>query len=288
MRAADRCHALTVRASNGNVRLNSASLRFPAGQSPPGPSSQASGSSSGGASSSSNSSSSGGGACGGSSGSVGVGAIAAVAAAARPGGGNGSPQKANVYGFSSVPYCNVTGMLLEEAMQAVFTVGLALAAARAQGGASPSEAAKEEVARFRADAAWWLSHRPEVVVRFAKRTGDALREFDLWGGGGFSAWPEVPWRRSALEFLLDVALGPAHGSVCASVVARLQREASVLDDAIRALRGDVAGHLDVRRPSGVPRSHWWFFLGGGGGGASASVAAAHLHQQPQLQRGLAM
>jgi hypothetical protein len=39
------------------------------------------------------------------------------------------------------------------------------------------------------------------------------------------------------------------------------READALDAAIRALKGEAC-HLDVRRPAGVPRSHWWFHLSG--------------------------
>jgi hypothetical protein len=54
----------------------------------------------------------------------------------------------------------MAGMLLEEAMQAVFTVGLALSAG-ANTAVRRGEAAAE-LARFREDAAWWLAHRPEV------------------------------------------------------------------------------------------------------------------------------
>jgi hypothetical protein len=54
----------------------------------------------------------------------------------------------------------MAGMLLEEAMQAVFTVGLALSAG-ANTAVRRGEAAAE-LARFREVAAWWLAHRPEV------------------------------------------------------------------------------------------------------------------------------
>lgn len=207
VRAADRLHAVTMRASNGAVRLNLMSLR----------------------------------------GSM-----------SNSGGGPGSPSKANVYGFSSVPYCNVAGMLLDEAMQAVFTVGLALAA----GGRGSEKKrwvaeAGPEVARFKQDVAWWLAARPEVMVRFVRRAADSLREYDMWGSG-YSSWPDVPWRRSALQFVLDLHLGPDTG-VCISVLDRLQREAESLDVAVQSLRGEAC-HLDVRRPNGVPRTHWWYFL----------------------------
>ena len=59
------------------------------------------------------------------------------------------------------------------------------------------------------------------MVRFARRTAELLREFDPWGSG-FSAWPDVPWRRSSLQFVLDLGLGPNAG-VCLSVVDRLER-----------------------------------------------------------------
>jgi hypothetical protein len=231
VRAADRCHELTLRASHGAVRLNSATLAGAApGASPPVPARPGAASSGGGVGGSSASSSSGGGASSSSAASSSGGG--ALPAALRPppagaGGPPGSPSKANVYGFSSVPYCNVAGMMLEQAMQAAFTIGLALAAATGpapKGCAAcgaPGGPAGAEAARFRSDIAWWLAHRPEVVVRFVRRAADALREYDVWGGG-YSAWPDVPWRRSALQFVLDLGLGP-HDGVCISVMERLQR-----------------------------------------------------------------
>lgn len=66
-----------------------------------------------------------------------------------------------------------------------------------------------------------LLPQPQVVVRFVRRTADSLREYDMWGAG-FSAWPDVPWRRSALQFVLDMGLGPDAG-VCLSVLERLAR-----------------------------------------------------------------
>ncbi|KAI8474391.1 MAG: hypothetical protein J3K34DRAFT_456761 [Monoraphidium minutum] len=216
VREADRYHALTLRAANGAVRLNSASVRT------------------GGA-----------GAGGGGGGAAGSGGGAA---------GPGSPSKANVYGFAHAPYCNVAGMLLEDAMGAAFAVGLALA-----GGAGRAPEAAAEVERFRRDAAWWLANKADVMVRFVRRAADALREFDMWGSG-FSAWPDVPWRRSALQFILDLPLGPDAG-VCVSVTDRLQREAATLDTAIRGLKGEAC-HLDVRLPADLPRGHWWYFMAG--------------------------
>ncbi|GBF89542.1 hypothetical protein Rsub_02260 [Raphidocelis subcapitata] len=263
VRSADRFHALTRKAAGagagGALRLNTATLRSPAGPGTGGGSS--SNSSSGGGS---NSSSSGGGGGG----------------AAAP----GSPSK-NVYGLPSAPHCNITGMVFEQAMQAAFSFGVALASAsppRAGAGATAgagaaaaaaappcaacggklpaAAAAARELDRFRGDAAWWLGARSEAVVRFVRRAAEALREHDVWAGG-FSNWPDVPWRRSALQFVLDLALGPASG-VCVSVTERLQREAALLDHAIRSLRGDAC-HLDLRRPYGVPQSHWWFHMGQG-------------------------
>jgi hypothetical protein len=48
-----------------------------------------------------------------------------------------------------------------------------------------------------------------------------LGEYDMWGSG-FTAWPEALWRRSALQFLSDLQLGPQAG-VCPSVSERLGR-----------------------------------------------------------------
>lgn len=134
VRAADRVHNLTLRASAGGpVRLNSAALAgAPPGGSPIPPSPAPRGASAAGG--------------------------AAAAAAARQAGGPGSPSRVNVYGFAAAPHCNMAGMVFEEVMQGVFTLGLAAGA----DDAARSPAAAAEVARYKADVAWWLAHRPEV------------------------------------------------------------------------------------------------------------------------------
>jgi hypothetical protein len=151
VRAADRCHALTLRASNGVVRLNSAAIRGVTGAAAS-PGSSAGGSSSG------------------SSGGVtttGVTTTATTTSSSAARGHPGSPSKANVYGFSSVPYCNMAGMVFEEVMQSAFTFGLAMAGGCRGGSGNRSgkvsaAAAGAELVRFKGDIAWWLTCRPEV------------------------------------------------------------------------------------------------------------------------------
>jgi hypothetical protein len=327
VRAADRCHMLTVRASAGVVRLNSASLAPPGGISPQNSGGGGNGGSSGSSSlehsqnnnsSSSTSSLNNHESSSSSSGNNGSVARGAAASSSAP----CSPAKPNVYGVAAAPYASTAGMLFDEVAQAALSVGLALAGDAGAGRshnnhASAGGGAAAEVARFRADAAWWLSARPEVVVRFVRRSCDALQASSAgaWGNGGggnggaFASWPDVPWRRSALQVLLDLGLGPQAG-VCPSVTERLQRcvrrgfdycfwggvgevwngfyvvhthasfnilshslapnatttttphhsEADRLDAAIRGLRCNEPCHLEVRRPAGVPRTHWWYFL----------------------------
>lgn len=63
--------------------------------------------------------------------------------------------------------------------------------------------------------------RLQAVFAFVRRTCDMLGEYDMWGSG-FSSWPEALWRRSALQFLADMGLGP-QVEVCTSVTERLSR-----------------------------------------------------------------
>jgi hypothetical protein len=59
------------------------------------------------------------------------------------------------------------------------------------------------------------------VLQYVRRSTSMLDDYDMWGGG-FSAWPDVVWRRSALQFLADMQLGQ-HDGVCLSVTAQLTR-----------------------------------------------------------------
>eukprot|EP00775_Hariotina_reticulata_P012295 gene12295-12431_t len=101
------------------------------------------------------------------------------------------------------------------------------------------------------------------LVKFIKRTCDSLSSWDMWGAG-FSHWPDVMWKRSALQFMMDLQLGMQEG-VCPSVTAKLSRELGRLDDVIRSVN-DEGSCLDVPRPAGLPPQHWWYWLSGQGAG----------------------
>ncbi|KAF8064675.1 hypothetical protein HT031_003477 [Scenedesmus sp. PABB004] len=92
------------------------------------------------------------------------------------------------------------------------------------------------------------------VVQFVKRSQDLLRDWDMWGSG-FTSWPEVLWRRSAIQFLLDLHLGLELG-VCPSVTNNLLRELEVLDEGMRGVDGE-GSFLASRKPEGLPAKHWW-------------------------------
>ncbi|CAM9290073.1 unnamed protein product, partial [Heterosigma akashiwo] len=98
--------------------------------------------------------------------------------------------------------------------------------------------------------------------------------------GGFIEWPQIPWRRSALEFLFQFYSddeGKAQGQAKEEsdleykqlIFSRegLQAELTALDEAIRSV-GDEAMDLFAKPTPGTPRSHWWWdfcgtFRGGG-------------------------
>lgn len=61
----------------------------------------------------------------------------------------------------------------------------------------------------------------QELLSFVRRATESLGDWDLWGSG-FSAWPDVMWKRSAGQFLGELALGPEAG-VCPSVTERLAR-----------------------------------------------------------------
>jgi hypothetical protein len=94
----------------------------------------------------------------------------------------------------------------------------------------------------------------------------------MWGNARAVNWPDIPWRRSAAQFLLEAGLTPAEG-VCPSVTARIARECQKLDDVVFALRDEVASQ-PVRRSTGTPASHWWFWVAEKAGSAAAADAAA--------------
>ncbi|WIA38992.1 hypothetical protein OEZ86_005144 [Tetradesmus obliquus] len=190
----------------------------------------------------------------------------------------GSPLRTNVYGFSQVPYTRIPHMLLDKVMENLFSLcawsaGRGSTARRNLFATSSSSrdacsvnsseqaaAAASEMRLVRQDMAWWLSSKPEAVLQYVRRSSSMLDDWDMWGSG-FSAWPEVVWRRSALQFLADLQLGPQEG-VCPSVTERLQRELAHLDDCIRSVDAESTDLPTPTRPQGLPAKHWWYSLRG--------------------------
>lgn len=72
----------------------------------------------------------------------------------------------------------------------------------------------------------------QAVFQYVRRTYAMLDDYDMWGSG-FNSWPEVVWRRSVLQFLMDMQLGPEAG-VCPSVTTRLQRCGGVENTCLNA------------------------------------------------------
>lgn len=59
-------------------------------------------------------------------------------------------------------------------------------------------------------------------MRFARGVReDLVSSWDGWSGS-MRTWPEVPWRRSSLAFMISMHLGLAD-EVCPSVLERLAR-----------------------------------------------------------------
>ncbi|KAF8064674.1 hypothetical protein HT031_003476 [Scenedesmus sp. PABB004] len=172
------------------------------------------------------------------------------------GGPHGSPAKPNVYGFASRPYASIPGMLFDQVMQLLFSLCLWRQRCTSERALA---AMAREMGLVKRDMAWWLVNKPEAVVQFVKRSQDLLRDWDMWGSG-FTSWPEVLWRRSAIQFLLDLHLGLELG-VCPSVTNNLLRELEVLDEGMRGVDGE-GSFLASRKPEGLPAKHWWYGLRG--------------------------
>lgn len=87
----------------------------------------------------------------------------------------------------------------------------------------------------------------------------SLAPTDLMGNPKSVNWVDIPWRRSAVQFMLDMHFGAQDG-ICPSVLDRLASNCQKLDDAIYNLDPETAAQ-DVKRPAGAPASHWWWFVG---------------------------
>eukprot|EP00638_Chattonella_subsalsa_P015016 CAMPEP_0117840886 /NCGR_PEP_ID=MMETSP0949-20121206/14947_1 /TAXON_ID=44440 /ORGANISM="Chattonella subsalsa, Strain CCMP2191" /LENGTH=281 /DNA_ID=CAMNT_0005684351 /DNA_START=33 /DNA_END=878 /DNA_ORIENTATION=+ len=106
---------------------------------------------------------------------------------------------------------------------------------------------------------------------FVYETEEKCGVYDIWHGG-FLEWPNIPWRRSAIEFYLQFygpELPPSPEEMTMDEMSRFLLAGLVhsLDEAIRSV-GDEAMDLFVKPVPGVPKSHWWWdfcgtFRGGG-------------------------
>jgi hypothetical protein len=67
---------------------------------------------------------------------------------------------------------------------------------------------------------------PQALFEFVRATTALLHDYDPWAGG-WRGWGEVPWRRSAAQFLGEALaagrLGGAGPGLCASLGDRLTR-----------------------------------------------------------------
>jgi hypothetical protein len=98
----------------------------------------------------------------------------------------------------------------------------------------------------------------QVAVAFVRDAKRSLEEYDMWRMA-FINWPDVPWRRSAVQFLPGLIRKSAKAWDHVSVLSAIEGETKRLDAAIDSLRGE-GDSLALRIPDGVPESHWWFRL----------------------------
>mmetsp|Transcript_33096 Transcript_33096/g.105472 ORF Transcript_33096/g.105472 Transcript_33096/m.105472 type:complete len:272 (+) Transcript_33096:187-1002(+) len=136
-------------------------------------------------------------------------------------------------------------------LSAAFSIGIGVRAAPALAGTPEARAHREDLR----DVA--LS-RPGVLARAAQEAEDLLNAFDFWTMD-FSNWPDVPWRRTAIQWALEAARGEDQG------VPNLLTEAVAALDANLLGAAQEAGGLAMPRPPEVPSSHWWYHMRNGGG-----------------------
>lgn len=132
------------------------------------------------------------------------------------------------------PHPVADGADFEAAARGVFAAGLPPAS-------DPALRRAPEYGLMRECVAWWLNSRPATVVAFARAPVAALAER---GGAAaaLTAWPDIPWRASALALLADAAagLGPGEAAGVASVLGRLEVEGAALRAALASLAVDDA------------------------------------------------
>mmetsp|Transcript_40190 Transcript_40190/g.95486 ORF Transcript_40190/g.95486 Transcript_40190/m.95486 type:complete len:111 (+) Transcript_40190:442-774(+) len=95
-----------------------------------------------------------------------------------------------------------------------------------------------------------------AFVTFIQDTQILAEEYDVWGTG-FVNWPEIPWRRSTAQFMLD----EFEEQLSQSFAEQAHRSLKDLDHTIRSIEAE-AHNLAMPVPRGVPPAHWWHFVSG--------------------------
>ncbi|KAK9909424.1 hypothetical protein WJX75_002017 [Coccomyxa subellipsoidea] len=117
----------------------------------------------------------------------------------------------------------------EQSMKAAFEVGLECQR-------KPESCHNPLVKQFQTALCWWLSEKQEVAVAFVRDAKRSLEEYDMWRMA-FINWPDVPWRRSAVQFLPGLIRKSAKAWDHVSVLSAIEGETKRLDAAIDSLRG---------------------------------------------------
>mmetsp|Transcript_18771 Transcript_18771/g.52276 ORF Transcript_18771/g.52276 Transcript_18771/m.52276 type:complete len:183 (+) Transcript_18771:877-1425(+) len=137
-------------------------------------------------------------------------------------------------------------------MKSSFTVMLAVATDR-----SLRETAEYKM--YQEDLLWWIRHEYTLLLSYITTTDLLAQEYDMWAHG-FVNWPDIPWRRSVLQFVLETL---DMSALLPSEEARLLLTLMVssLDNTIHSVE-EEAENLRLPVPKGIPHSHWWYFLNG--------------------------
>lgn len=125
--------------------------------------------------------------------------------------------------------CSRCVVLLDAVMHDVFSLGLLCA--------DPKNAQlvehHEYVELMQVLAMWWQRPLLEAaLVEWVRAIRARLEEYDFWGGG-FVRWPEIPWRRSGLQFLMGYMRDSGDGAM-EDVIA--DHEALVATVEVRSIR----------------------------------------------------
>eukprot|EP00884_Botryococcus_braunii_P004509 jgi/Botrbrau1/14059/Bobra.182_3s0006.1 len=86
--------------------------------------------------------------------------------------------------------------IINRLMKSVFSIGLEVCKL-------PDLRQTREYKKYAETVLACLSSRPEAFVAFVEQARSTLEEFDMWQAA-FVGWPETPWKRSAVAFLLEV------------------------------------------------------------------------------------